>query len=117
MPPLQPFLTALAKTADNGALSLSHATHVDGDGAETDTVIGAAARHVGRTGAGHHGFSGCATAIDTSAAHILALNEGGLLSCCGQCAGQRIAALPRTDDDGVKTFYDCSAHVQLPQMV
>src|ERR1700691_4119944 len=116
MPPLQPFLIALAKAADDGALSLSHTTHVDGDGAETDTVVGAAARHVGRTGAGHHGFGGCATAIDTSAAHILALDQSGLLSCCGQCAGQRIAALTGTDDDGVKTFYDCSAHVQPPQM-
>ena len=101
---LQPLLAALAKAADDGALSLPHPTHIDGDGADMDTIIGAAAGQVGHARAGHHGFGGSATAIDTSSAYILALDQRGLLSRCGQCPGQRIAALPRADDDGVKSF-------------
>ncbi len=106
----QTLFAAFAPALDDGSLSFPHTTHVDGDRADMYTVIGAATRQVGRTGAGHHGFGGRATAIDTSSAHILALDQRGLLSRCDQCPGQWITALSRADDDGVEDLRYLCAH-------
>ena len=98
------FSPALAKAANDGALSLANPPHVDGDWSDIDAIVTAAARQIGHARTGHHGFSWSATAIDTSAADILALDQRSLLSRFGKRPGQGIAALPRADDDGVKTF-------------
>ena len=90
----QSLLAALAKAANDSALSLANPPHVDGDWSDVDPIVTAAARQIGHPRTGYDGFSWSATAIDTSAADILALDQRSLLSRFGKRPGQGIAACP-----------------------
>ena len=85
---------ALAKAANDFSFSLADPPHVDGDGPDIDAIVTPAARQVGHPRARHHGFGRSATAIDTSSADILALDQRSLFSRFGKRPGQGIAACP-----------------------
>jgi len=100
---LHPPFHALVGLADDLVLSRAHARQVHGDvGADCESELGSATRHVNGPRAGDERLGRDAAGVDTRPPEPVPFHHGRLAAGFGQPGGEGGAGLPGPDDDGVE---------------
>src|SRR5262249_32672401 len=91
-----------AEALDDRALARADLDLIHRHGLRLDAVVGAPAREVRDTRAGHHRLGRRAPDVDAGASDLFALDQRGAAARARQIAGERHAGLTGSDDDGVE---------------
>ena len=98
---LEQALQALVQTGNNGVAVLTHLSHVNAVEGGGDAELGGLAHGLGRFCSVQVRLGGDAAAVQTGAAHLVAVDEGDLHAQLRSAQGGRIAAGTRTQNDDV----------------